>query len=186
MPHEMAAVIVDDERLARSELRSMLAAHPEIQVIGEAESVEEAVAVINRERPDVLFLDIQLVGETGFDLLERIDAEFAIVFVTAYEQHAIRAFEVNALDYLLKPVTPERLAEAIAKLAAPKPPPAIKEPLEYQDRLLLRLDHGMAFFRVDDIKYIVAAGDYSYVHATSGKKHLVHKPLKEWEARSKV
>jgi two-component system LytT family response regulator len=183
MSKDVAAVIVDDERLARSELRSLLAAHPEVRVIGEAESVQKAAEVINRERPDVVFLDIQLAAETGFDVLELIDIEPSVVFVTAYEQHAIRAFEVNALDYLLKPVTPKRLAAAIEKLESLKPAPAIKEPLQFHDRLLLRLDNGMAFLRIDEIRYIEAAGDYSYVHQLSGKRHLVHKPLKEWEAR---
>ncbi len=183
MSRDMAAVIVDDERLARSELRTLLAAHPEIRVIGEAASVQSAAEVIARKRPDLVFLDIQLGAETGFDLLELLDAQLAVIFVTAYEQHAIRAFEVNALDYLLKPVTPERLAAAIDKLEALKPPSALKQPLQYQDRLLIRLEHGMAFHRIDHIKYIEVAGDYSYLHAVNGKKHLVHKPLKEWEAR---
>jgi len=179
----LAAVIVDDERLARNEMRSLLAVHPEIQVIGEAESLDSAVEVIEREKPDVVFLDIQLSGASGFDLLERMTDEVAVVFVTAYEQHALRAFEVNALDYLLKPVTPERLAAAIEKLERPKPPSGFKGPLEYDDRLFLMLDDRMAFLRIDSIKFIAAAGDYSHVHVVSGKKHLVLKPLKEWEAR---
>lgn len=183
MAKELAAVIVDDERLARNEMRSLLADHPEVQVIGEADSVESAAEVISKERPDVVFLDIQLAGETGFDLLERVADDVAVVFVTAYEQHAMRAFEVNALDYLLKPVTPERLAAAIEKLEVPRPPSTLKEPLEYDDRLFLQLDDGMAFLRVDDIKYIAAAGDYSHVHVVNGRKHLVQKPLKEWETR---
>jgi two-component system LytT family response regulator len=177
------AVIVDDERLARRELSLLLAAHPELQIVGEADSVESAAEVINREEPDVVFLDIQLVGETGFDVIELLDADPDIVFVTAFEQHAIRAFEVNALDYLLKPVTPERLAAAIEKVSAPGRPVAAQEPLEYGDRLFLRLDDRMAFLRVEDIKYVSAAADYSYVHMAEGKKRLVHKPLKEWEAR---
>jgi two-component system LytT family response regulator len=149
---ELAAVIVDDERLARNEMRSLLADHPEVQVIGEADSVVT------------------------------ID-EVAVVFVTAYDQHAMRAFEVNALDYLLKPVTPERLAAAVERLEVPRPPSTIKGPLEYDDRLFLQIDDRMAFLRIDTIKFIVAAGDYSYVHAVNGVKHLVQKPLKEWEER---
>jgi two-component system LytT family response regulator len=181
---ELAAVIVDDERLARNEMRSLLADHPEVQVIGEADSVKKAAALINSERPDVVFLDIQLAGETGFDLLEQVTIdEVAVVFVTAYDQHAMRAFEVNALDYLLKPVTPERLAAAVERLEVPRPPSTIKGPLEYDDRLFLQIDDRMAFLRIDTIKFIVAAGDYSYVHAVNGVKHLVQKPLKEWEER---
>jgi two-component system LytT family response regulator len=177
------AVLVDDERLARRELQTLLAAHPEVAVVGEADSVEGAADLINREQPDVVFLDIQLVGETGFDLLALLEVDPAIIFVTAYDQHAIRAFEVNALDYLLKPVTPERLAAAMGKLAVPRPAAVPGAPLEYGDRLFLRLDDRMAFLRVDDIKYVTAAADYSYVHVSEGKRRLVHKPLKEWEAR---
>ena len=184
MAKELTAVIVDDERLARNEMRSLLADHPEVRVIGESDSVQSAVELIDRERPDVVFLDIQLAGETGFDLLERVPGnDMAIVFVTAYEQHAMRAFEVNALDYLLKPVTPERLAAAIERLEAPRPLSTLKGPLEYDDRLFLQVDDRMVFLRIDSIKYIAAAGDYSYLHGVNGKKHLVQKPLKEWEAR---
>jgi two-component system LytT family response regulator len=177
------AVIVDDERLARSELRSLLAAHPELQIVGEADSVPSAAAIIAREGPDLVFLDIQLGGETGFDLLELIHPEPAVIFVTAYEHHALRAFDVNALDYLLKPVTSERLAAALEKLAVPRPESVPKGPVEYEDRLLLRLDDHIAFLRVDSIRYIAAGGDYSYVYSTDGKRRLVHKPLKEWEER---
>ncbi|UCF19233.1 MAG: response regulator transcription factor [Gemmatimonadota bacterium] len=176
-------VIVDDERLARSELRTLLAEHPELEVVGEAESVSSAAEVIARENPDAVFLDIQLGAETGFDLLELIGAEPAIIFVTAYERHALRAFEVNALDYLLKPVTPDRLRAALERLSLPRPESAPTGPLDYEDRLLLRLDDRLAFLRVDTIKYIAAAGDYSYVYTSEGKRRLVHKPLKEWEAR---
>jgi two-component system LytT family response regulator len=183
MDDTRTAVIVDDERLARRELISLLEAHPEVRIVGEADSVARAAQLVNREEPDVVFLDIQLVGETGFDLFELLEAEPAIVFVTAYEQHAIRAFDVNALDYLLKPVTPERLAAALEKLARPTSATPAVEPLDYQDRLFLRLDDRMTFLRVDTIKYITAAADYSYLHTVDGKRRLVHKPLKEWEDR---
>lgn len=176
-------VIVDDERLARSELRSLLVEHSELDIVGEADSVSAAAEVIALEKPDVVFLDIQLGGETGFDLLELIRPEPAIIFVTAYERHALRAFEVNALDYLLKPVTPERLVAAIDKLEIPRPDSAPTGPLDYEDRLLLRLDDHLAFLRVDTIKCIAAAGDYSYVLTSDGKRRLVHKSLKEWEHR---
>jgi two-component system LytT family response regulator len=183
MDEKRTAVIVDDERLARRELGSLLEAHPEVQIVGEADSVDAAARLVNREEPDLVFLDIQLVGETGFDLLELLEVEPAIVFVTAYEQHAIRAFEVNALDYLLKPVTPERLAAALEKLGRPGPSTPAVEQLDYQDRLFLSLNDRMTFLRIDTIKYITAAADYSYLHTADGKRRLVHKPLKEWEAR---
>jgi two-component system LytT family response regulator len=104
---------VDDERLARSELRRLLEPHEEVEVVGEAAHADEAEAALREHDPDLLLLDVQMPGDSGFDLLERLDAVPHVVFVTAYDEYAIRAFEVNALDYLVKPVEPERLAEAI-------------------------------------------------------------------------
>jgi CheY-like chemotaxis protein len=112
----MKALIVDDERLARLELRRLLAAHPEVEVAGEARSGEEALALIPKLAPDLVFLDIQMPGMTGFDLLERLEDVPQVIFTTAYDQYAIQAFEVSALDYLLKPVAPARLAAALAKV----------------------------------------------------------------------
>src|SRR5665647_714736 len=98
------AIIVDDERLARVNLKKLLIAHPEIEIVGEASSCKDTIDMINRYNPQLIFLDIQLSGETGFDLPEIIDNSIKIIFVTAYDEYAIRAFEVNAIDYLLKPV----------------------------------------------------------------------------------
>jgi two-component system LytT family response regulator len=112
----LSAIVVDDEPLARRELRALLAAHQELEIVGEAEDVDTAAALISSVSPDIVFLDIQLSGATGFDLLARVPARFEVVFVTAYEQHALRAFDVNALGYLLKPVSRERLAEVVARL----------------------------------------------------------------------
>src|ERR1700687_1824300 len=100
----MKALIIDDERLARLELRRLLAAHPEVEILGEARGGEEALALIPKLAPDLIFLDIQMPGMTGFDLLERLDDLPPIIFTTAYDKYAIKAFELNALDYLLKPV----------------------------------------------------------------------------------
>jgi two-component system LytT family response regulator len=118
----LRAVVIDDERLARRELRGMLAAHDAIDVVGEAASVEQAVATVAALRPDVIFLDIQLSPGTGFDLLERLDHPVRVVFVTAFDAFALRAFEVNALDYLLKPINPLRLAQAVARLTGAAEP----------------------------------------------------------------
>jgi two-component system LytT family response regulator len=118
----MRALIIDDERLARVELRRLLAAHPEIEIAGEASNPEEALAAIPQLAPDLLFLDIQMPGMTGFDLLEQLEDTPRVIFTTAYDEYAIRAFEVNALDYLLKPIAPARLAAALAKLHPPKLP----------------------------------------------------------------
>jgi two-component system LytT family response regulator len=112
----LKALIVDDEPLARRELHRLLAAFPSVRVVGEAANIDEARARIEELSPDVVFLDIQMPGGTGFDLLAQLDRVPRIVFTTAYDQYAVKAFEVNALDYLLKPIEPERLAAAIRKI----------------------------------------------------------------------
>jgi len=109
----LKAVIVDEERLARVNLRRMLGQYPEIEISGEADSCESAIELINLNNPHMVFLDIQLRGETGFDLLEFLDKPISIIFVTAYERNAICAFGENNIDYLAKPINPERLKEAI-------------------------------------------------------------------------
>ncbi len=111
----MRALIVDDERLARNELRRLLRAHPEVEIAGEARDFDEALRETERLRPELLFLDIQLPGGSGFDLLERLEQVPLVIFTTAFDEHALLAFKVNALDYLLKPVVPERLADAVAR-----------------------------------------------------------------------
>ena len=178
------AILVDDERLARRELRSMLTEHEIIDVVGEAETVAQAAELAHTKKPDVIFLDIQLPGETGFDLIEKISHTCKIIFVTAFDAYAIRAFEVNALDYLLKPINPARLAQAIERLAihdsAPAPP---VRALEYEDRLFIEADQRSRFLKVGDIVVISAMGDYSQILACDGQKSLVLKPLKDWEER---
>jgi two-component system, LytTR family, response regulator len=114
----MKALIVDDEPLARRELRRLLAAHPSIRIVGEAGNIDEAHERIESLAPGVVFLDIQMPGGTGFDLLARLDRVPRVIFTTAYDRYAVKAFDVNALDYLLKPIEPERLAAALDKLLA--------------------------------------------------------------------
>jgi len=116
----MKTLIVDDERLARLELRRLLAQHPEVEIVGEARSGEEALTLVPQLAPELLFLDIQMPGMTGFEMLERMDDLPQVIFTTAYDAYAIQAFEVNALDYLLKPIAPERLAAALGRVR-PKP-----------------------------------------------------------------
>ena len=110
------AIIIDDERLARNELKKLLEQHPDINIIDEAGNVDEAIEKIDLSRPDLIFLDIQMPGKTGFDLLAEIEKSPRVIFTTAYDEFALKAFEVNALDYLLKPIDPKRLADAIQKL----------------------------------------------------------------------
>ena len=176
------AILVDDERLARRELRSMLAEHDMIEVVGEAETVAQAANLIEAKKPDVLFLDIQLPGETGFDLLERISPACKVIFVTAFDAYAIRAFEVNALDYLLKPINPARLAQALERLTTQAPAAPVRA-LEYEDRLFIEVDERSRFLKVSDIVVISAMGDYSQIFSSDGQKALVLKPLRDWEER---
>ena len=110
------AIIIDDERLARNELKKLLGEYPEIEVIEEAANVDEGIQKIEALNPDLIFLDIQMPGKTGFDLLRELNRTPEVIFTTAYDEYALRAFEVNALDYLLKPIEPKRLADAIHKL----------------------------------------------------------------------
>lgn len=181
---KLKALIVDDERLARKELRSMLDVFEEISVIGEASNLTDAAGLITSEKPEVVFLDIQLSSETGFDLLERVEKTFKIIFVTAFDEYAIRAFEVNALDYLLKPVNPLRLAKAIDKLTKDRAPNSNQlRKLEYDDRLFIEIGERSKFLSVSLISHICASGDYSEIFTSGGEKFLLEKPLREWEER---
>jgi two-component system LytT family response regulator len=112
----MKAIIIDDERLARTELRKLLQDFPEIEIVDEASNAEEGIQKIENHNPDLVFLDIQMPGKTGFDMLSELDHAPQVIFTTAYDEYALKAFEVNALDYLLKPVEPRRLADAVEKL----------------------------------------------------------------------
>ena len=176
------AMIVDDERLARDELRFLLRAHPEIDVVAEAEDVESAIATLPQARPQLLFLDVQLGSETGFDLVEHVPAGTGIIFVTAYDRHAVRAFDVNALDYLLKPVNPARLGAALDRVQTTTKPSA---PLTIDDRLFLP-DDPPTFLALRDVVCITGADDYTRVVTTDGRERLVHKSLREWEERLPV
>jgi two-component system LytT family response regulator len=180
----LTAIVVDDERLARKDLVAMLARHPIIQVVGEADDARSAARLIARLDPDVVFLDIQMPGESGLDLLERIEVKSRIVFVTAYDQYALRAFEVSALDYLLKPVSTERLAKSVERLAAAgREEQSGAGKLGPDDSLFIRIDSAMRFLKVGAILAITAAGDYSEVVTTAKRRGLTDKSMNEWEAR---
>ncbi len=180
---KLRTIIVDDSAVIRQELKVLLEDYPEIEITGEAGTVDQALQLIESQKPDVLFLDIQLKGETGFDLLEKTDISFKIIFVTAYDQYAIRAFETNALDYLLKPISRDRLSKAIARLLpATEPMPGPTESLKYDDIIYLIINGSFKFVKIHLIKCIVAAGKYSYIYYGNRKtKELVSKTLREWE-----
>ena len=153
------ALIVDDEPLARRELRRLLAGFPEVQVAGEAGNIDEGRAAIERLAPDLVFLDIQMPGGSGFDLLAQLDRVPRIVFTTAYDQYAVKAFDVNALDYLLKPIEPERLAQALCKLRASDAGLAAREdaPLE---QMFIRDGHRCWFVPLREVSLFTAEGNY--------------------------
>ena len=178
------ALVVDDERLARKELILMLKEFENINVVGEADDVPSAIEAINKLNPNVIFLDIQMPGESGFDLLNKIDTEAKIIFVTAFDEHAIHAFEINALDYLLKPINPERLKLSIERLELDSEDAGNQnKKLNYDDYLLLNLNNHIKFLSISSIISITSAGDYSNILLDKNKKGLTLKSMKEWEKR---
>lgn len=183
MSDRIRALIVDDERLARQELRALLGAHPEVQVVGEAANLEQAVRQLEREQPDVVFLDIQMPGESGFDLFSRAAVTAKVVFVTAHDAHALRAFDVNALDYLLKPVAPARLAEAVARIREGRSEPVPPRRFEIGDFVFLPVDGRSRFLRVNQIVSVSAAGDATELLTADGNRGRVPRSLKAWEER---
>jgi len=185
----MRTLIIDDERLARKELNALLANHPEIEVIGECTNAEEARQAIHTHKPDLVFLDIQMPGESGFDLIETLAYQPAIIFVTAFDTYAIRAFEINALDYLLKPVDEERLAAAITKVNQRNPESKQYGDIEDQDETLQRLDRIFLkdgekcwFVALKDIRYFESEGNYVRVFFDNHKP-LILKSLNNLEKR---
>jgi two-component system LytT family response regulator len=188
MSDPLQVLIVDDERLARRSVRSALDAVAGVAVAGEAGSVDGAAEQIRTEAPDVILLDVQMRGETGFDLLDRIDTAVQVVFVTAYDEHAVRAFEVNALDYLLKPVAPDRLAEALqrarqAETALPENEDADPEGFEYDDLFFYEEGRHPRFIHIREIVFLEAAGNYTELHLTDGATALTSITLSAWTDR---
>jgi two-component system, LytTR family, response regulator len=178
----LGALLVDDERLARAELKTLLQPHPEIEVLGEASDVGDAGEKIEELRPDVLFLDIQMPGASGFELLEKVPAGVRVVFVSAYSEFALRAFEVNALDYLLKPVNPRRLAETVGRLLKKDGARAgERRTLHPNDPLIFPSAAAWQVVRVREIACIFAARDSSEVVTADGRRTIVTRSLKEWE-----
>jgi len=180
----MRALIVDDEELARSDLRALLLKIPGVEIVGEANNIKTAIEAIKKNNPDVIFLDIQFPRESGFDLLERIETNAKIIFVTAFDQYAIRAFEVNALDYLIKPVDPERLALTLDRLENSQDTSDKKKTdFSYSDSIFLEHNNKFYFVKVNSIIMISAAAAYTEVFTSNRLKVLAHKSMKEWERR---
>jgi two-component system LytT family response regulator len=164
----MKILIIDDERPARRELRNLLADHSDVEIAGEAGNAAEAAQLVASARPDLLFLDIQMPGGSGFDLLAQLPPPHPpVVFTTAFSEHAVRAFEVNSLDYLLKPVGEERLATALAKVRtwlAARPPAVAENTLGEEDQVFLRSEDRCWFVPVRSIRLIEAEGNQTRLH----------------------
>jgi two-component system LytT family response regulator len=179
----MKSLIVDDEPLARRELRRLLAEFPWVEIVGEAADVSEAAARIEALTPDLLFLDVQMPGGSGFDLLARLDHVPHVIFTTAYDHHAVRAFDVNALDYLLKPIEPQRLAAAVTKARSmPEDRDAEVPPNEVLERLFVRDGVRCWFVPLREVCMLMAEGNY--VRLFWGKERpLLGRPLHSLEQR---
>ncbi|WP_153800088.1 LytR/AlgR family response regulator transcription factor [Foetidibacter luteolus] len=183
------AIIVDDERLARNELKKLLQDFGDIEVIDEAGNVDEGIEKIETQNPDLIFLDIQMPGKTGFDLLTELEKAPHVVFTTAYDDYALKAFEVNALDYLLKPVEPRRLADAIQKVQfeiqkenAGVNGMANRGPLTDNDQVFVKDGERCWFVKLGEIRLFESVGNYAKVFFGTNKP-LILKSLNALEER---
>jgi two-component system LytT family response regulator len=179
----MKALIIDDERLARAEVRRLLEDFGWVKVVGEAENVEQALELIQAQQPELLFLDVQMPGKSGFDLLEEIRGEMPrVIFTTAYDEFALRAFEVNALDYLMKPITPERFAAALTRIREEPAESANQSPLRSSDQVFVRDGERCWFIPVSKIRLLESEGNYTRVRFEN-QSPLIYRSLTTLEQR---
>lgn len=182
----MKTLIIDDERLARRELRSLLKLFPSIEIIGECSNAEEAIAAIEELHPDLIFLDIQMPDKSGFEMLEVLDSVPKVIFVTAYDEYAMKAFEVSALDYLLKPVEEDRLASALNKVTkvfeAQKIAALGEGKLGINDQIFLKDGEKCWFVTLSDIRLFESEGNYVRVYFENNKP-LILRSLNSLEER---
>jgi len=184
------ALIIDDERLARNELRKLLQEFPEIEIIGEAMNAEEALRMIDELNPEVIFLDIQMPGKTGFELLQELDKVPMVIFTTAHDEYALKAFEYNALDYLMKPIDPQRLGDAIQKLFLTEDRELITSEENFNARITLGEDDQVFvkdgekcwFVKLSEIRLFESVGNYARVFFGTNKP-LILKSLNSLEER---
>ncbi len=174
----MKALVIDDERLARKELIKLLDEFATMNVVGEAANADEAIELIEKHNPDILFLDIQMPDKTGFELLEMLDTVPKVIFTTAYDEYALKAFEVNALDYLLKPIDPNRLKESIDKLGDIEPKAEKKETrqLGLQDQVFVKDGDKCWFVKLENVRYFESDGNYIKVFFDNVRP-MIHKSL---------
>ena len=185
----MRAIIIDDERLARTELRKLLQDFPEVEVVDEAANADEGITKIDTLQPDLVFLDIQMPGKTGFDMLAELERAPHVIFTTAYDEYALKAFEVNALDYLLKPIEPKRLADAMQKLHIAETKENHILPENFNQSILTEVDQVFVkdgercwFVKLSDIRLFESVGNYAKVFF-GGNKPLILKSLNALEER---
>ena len=187
---KIRALLVDDEDLARHVLRELLSAHPEVEILRECANGFDAVKAVAEQKPDLIFLDVQMPKLTGFDVLELIGTDIPVIFVTAYDQHAMRAFDVHAVDYLLKPVGRERFEAALARakdrVAEKKPIPAelaaaARSPQQFLERVVIRDGTRVTLIPVAKLDYAEAQDDYVAL-ASQGAKHLKQQTIASLEA----
>ena len=184
------AIIIDDERLARNELKKMVQEYPEIEVIGEAANADEAIGMIDELSPDVIFLDIQMPGKTGFDLLQELDKVPVVIFTTAHDEYALKAFEFNALDYLMKPIDPQRLGDAVHKLLAMEEREismsddnlTSRNALGEDDQVFVKDGEKCWFVKLSEIRLFESVGNYARVFFGTNKP-LILKSLNSLEER---
>ena len=182
------AVIVEDSRLARQELKELLKDYPEIEVLGEAENVDQAFGLINDTNPDILFLDINMPGKNGFELLEMLDKVPLVVFTTAYDEYAIKSFEYNAFDYLLKPINQDRFSKTIEKLRleiTDKKEAKSKEELSETSQIFIKEGEKCWLVTVADIRLFEIVGNYTRVYFDK-EKPLVYRSLNQIEQKLPV
>ncbi|GAB3653480.1 LytTR family DNA-binding domain-containing protein [Echinicola sediminis] len=189
----MRALVIDDERLARKELINLLTGLDDVEVVGEAVNVDDAKEKIESLNPDVIFLDIQMPEKTGFDLLTEIEAVPNVIFTTAYDEFALKAFEVNALDYLLKPIDPARLSEAISKLkskingdSSSRPdeisPEEKEKKLTLEDQVFVKDGDRCWFVKLENVRLFESDGNYIKVYFDNNKP-MIHKSLNALDER---
>ncbi len=180
----MKAIIIDDERLARQELKNLLAAHKDVEIIAECSDANQGKEKINEMKPDIVFCDIHMPGKSGLELVEEISATVDVVFITAHDEHAIKAFELNAFDYLLKPVNSDRLAETIKKLSVKES--AVKmdnnAPLTNADMVFIKDGEKCWFVKLSDIRLFESEGNYVRVYFDTFRP-LILRSLNSLETR---
>ncbi|MEY3178036.1 MAG: hypothetical protein RL463_1308 [Bacteroidota bacterium] len=184
------AIVIDDERLARNELKKLLSDYPEVEVIGEAANVDEAIKLIEELMPDLIFLDIQMPAKTGFDLLAELETVPSVIFTTAHDEYALKAFEVNALDYLLKPIDPKRLSDAIQKVVlmdereetANENRTESRSFLSDNDQVFVKDGEKCWFVKLSEIRLFESVGNYARVFFGTNKP-LILKSLNSLEER---